>query len=96
MVQGAVKKTKSVLASKAAKKVEPHRGRRIAPKSATVIEHKKMQKKLTAASIVATESLMAARAGATGKLTIMKSVAEKAQEKAKKAKDEKEAKKNRK
>ncbi|KAH6595025.1 hypothetical protein BASA61_003900 [Batrachochytrium salamandrivorans] len=70
MVQGQ-KKTKSVLASKAASKTkEAHRGMRIAPKATGIIKQKSIQKKLASTNIKNTESLMASRAGATGKLTI--------------------------
>ncbi|EGF81295.1 hypothetical protein BATDEDRAFT_87545 [Batrachochytrium dendrobatidis JAM81] len=83
MVQGQ-KKPKSVLASKSTKKSnEHHRGKRVAPKSAGIIKQKSIQKKLASANIKNTESLMAVRAGATGKLTILKDVAEKGQEKIK-------------
>ncbi|KAJ1327208.1 hypothetical protein BSLG_010550 [Batrachochytrium salamandrivorans] len=110
MVQGQ-KKTKSVLASKAASKTkEAHRGMRIAPKATGIIKQKSIQKghaiiiwvikaeytytqtimlhgpkqkKLASTNIKNTESLMASRAGATGKLTILKGIADKATDKAK-------------
>ncbi|KAJ3015657.1 hypothetical protein HKX48_004446 [Thoreauomyces humboldtii] len=53
-------------------------GKYIAPKARNLVTHKNLQKKLSARSIVQTERLMAARAGATGKLTIMKTLGEKA------------------
>lgn len=86
MAQGTTKKqTTSVLARKAAQKrgTIAARGIRIAPKTSALISQKKMQKKLSSRNITHTESLMAARAGATGKLTIMKGVADKALETAK-------------
>ena len=58
------------------------RGIRIAPKDKGLAKKKAMQKKLTSRNMVHTETLMAARAGATGKLTIMKKAADKALEKA--------------
>ncbi|KAI9093034.1 hypothetical protein DFS34DRAFT_631369 [Phlyctochytrium arcticum] len=68
-------KPKASLAALGPKKRE---GKFIAPKAKSLITQKNLQKKLSARSIVQTESLMAARAGATGKLTIMKSLANKA------------------
>ncbi|TPX71538.1 hypothetical protein SpCBS45565_g01001 [Spizellomyces sp. 'palustris'] len=96
MAQGGLKKSGASKPSFATKKSQtpslgPKRreGKYIAPKSKTLITQKNLQKKLAAKAIVQTEQLMAARAGATGKLTIMKSVAQKAkaeQDKAKKGK----------
>ncbi|KAJ3149517.1 hypothetical protein HDU86_006922 [Geranomyces michiganensis] len=45
-------------------------GKYIAPKVKQLITQKNLQKKLSARSIVQTERLMAARAGATGKLNM--------------------------
>ncbi|KAJ3155199.1 hypothetical protein HDU89_007390 [Geranomyces variabilis] len=45
-------------------------GKFIAPKAKALITQKNLQKKLSARSIVQTERLMAARAGATGKLNM--------------------------
>ncbi|KAJ3289535.1 hypothetical protein HDU76_007518, partial [Blyttiomyces sp. JEL0837] len=50
----------------------------IAPKKANLAKQVKLQKKLSAQTIQDTERQMAAKAGATGKLTIMKGVADKA------------------
>ncbi|KAI9014785.1 hypothetical protein BC832DRAFT_526618, partial [Gaertneriomyces semiglobifer] len=56
-------------------------GKHIAPKSKALISEKAIQKRLSAQSIVQTEMLMAARAGATGKLTIMSKVAKEGKDK---------------
>eukprot|EP00842_Homolaphlyctis_polyrhiza_P000952 jgi/Hompol1/1858/HPOL_005755-RA len=87
MVQGAKKQSSSILAAKVSKKTEsqskPHRGKNIAPKDTALIRKKKLQQKLRANSITNLESTMAAKAGSTGKLTIMRSVADSAKEAAK-------------
>ncbi|KAI9353865.1 hypothetical protein BDR26DRAFT_849370, partial [Obelidium mucronatum] len=49
----------------------------IAPKKAALIKNRALRKKLTAGATTDTERQMAAKAGSTGKLTIMKSVADK-------------------
>ncbi|KAJ3044477.1 hypothetical protein HDV00_001904 [Rhizophlyctis rosea] len=91
MAQGLVKKAGAAAAKKAQeqKALGPKRreGKYIAPKSRKLITQKNLQKKLSSGSIAATEKIMAARAGATGKLTIMKGLADKAraEEKAKEA-----------
>ncbi|KAJ3051426.1 hypothetical protein HK097_007546 [Rhizophlyctis rosea] len=92
MAQGAIKNAgASALKKQQEKKsLGPKRreGKHIAPKKRALVTQKNLQKKLSAKSISQTEKLMAARAGATGKLTIMKGIADKAnaeqKEKAKK------------
>ncbi|KAI8905048.1 hypothetical protein EDD86DRAFT_212130 [Gorgonomyces haynaldii] len=79
MVQGQIKK-QSPLVQK--KKSKAARGIKIAPKNQKEATKRSLQKKLSSKTIVHTETLMAARAGATGKLTIMKNTADKALEKA--------------
>ena len=71
------------------------RGQRAAPKSALGQKHKEMQRKLGARNIQNTEIQMSLKAASTGKLTIMKSVADAAlrDKKAKEDKKEKEKKK---
>lgn len=83
--QGQKQRKQSVLV----KKKVAHRGIRIAPKDSHLVLQKKMQKKLASRNIANTESLMAARAEATGKLTIMKKVGEAALEKLRKEKEKK-------
>ncbi|KAG0228877.1 hypothetical protein BGW42_001887 [Actinomortierella wolfii] len=51
-------------------------GRSVAPKKSSLVKQRATQKKLTAQINKNIETVMAARAGATGKLTIMKKVAE--------------------
>jgi Protein of unknown function (DUF2462) len=79
MAQGQHKaKSSSLLARQAQKKkgTVAARGIRIAPKDAGLIAQKRMQKRLSSRNIAHTESVMAAKAGATGKLTIMKKIAD--------------------
>jgi hypothetical protein len=71
------------------KKKTAHRGIRIAPKNTGLIAQKKIQRKLASRNISHTESIMAGRAGATGKLTIMKKVGEGALEKLREKKEKK-------
>ncbi|KAJ3297205.1 hypothetical protein HK104_000722 [Borealophlyctis nickersoniae] len=88
MAQGNIKKSSSGAAKKseASKKQrdlklsgpKKRAGKYVAPKKQALISQKSLSKKLAARSITQTEKLMAARAGATGKLTIMKPVAEQA------------------
>ncbi|TPX58624.1 hypothetical protein PhCBS80983_g03003 [Powellomyces hirtus] len=89
MAQGKFKKattassSSSAIMKKQAKKQgaggpKAREGKYIAPKVRSLVNQKTLQKKLSARSIVQTERLMAARAGATGKLTIMKTLGEKA------------------
>ncbi|KAI8825893.1 uncharacterized protein EV422DRAFT_514598 [Fimicolochytrium jonesii] len=97
MAQGKFKKASagpsSVLAKKHQKKEltgpKKREGKAIAPKHRALISQKTLQKKLSAKSIVQTERLMAARAGATGKLTIMKKLGEQAKAELDKAKAKK-------
>ncbi|KAJ3001167.1 UNVERIFIED_CONTAM: hypothetical protein HDU68_007010 [Siphonaria sp. JEL0065] len=81
MAQGLIKK-----ASVASKSVQQQKkdlgktkrgGVAIAPKKAALIRNRSFRKKLTAGATTDTERQMAAKAGSTGKLTIMKSVGEK-------------------
>ncbi|KAJ3169067.1 hypothetical protein HK101_011508 [Irineochytrium annulatum] len=78
MAQGAVKKNKGAAAkNKKDKPTGPKRGgTTIAPKKANLTKQLALKKKLTAGTINETERQMAARAGTTGKLTIMKKTAE--------------------
>jgi Protein of unknown function (DUF2462) len=91
MAQGQHKAKTATQQLKIAKKLGANRvqrGQRKAPKSNLGIKEKKMQKKLGARNIQNTEIQMSLKAASTGKLTIMKSVAEKAL-KEKKEKDSK-------
>jgi hypothetical protein len=68
-------------ASQLLKKVNKNkisRGIRAAPKSQMLLKEREMQRKLAARNIQNTESQMAMKAGQTGKLTIMKPIADKA------------------
>ncbi|KAJ2698114.1 hypothetical protein FB645_005733 [Coemansia sp. IMI 203386] len=70
---GAVKK------SKAAASNAPHRKGRVVKtaKNAKLVKHDKLQKKLVAGMTASLEQAMAVKAGAVGKLTIMKDAQEK-------------------
>lgn len=74
MVQGTFK-TKSILASKAAKQ-EARRGKRIAPKATVLAKQKNLHKRLQASNIQQIEAQLALKAGSQGKLTIMKPLAD--------------------
>jgi hypothetical protein len=60
------------------------RGKKATPKSHLLLKEREMQRKLSAKNIQNTEAQMAAKAGQTGKLTIMKSIADKAIKESKK------------
>ncbi|KAJ3217799.1 hypothetical protein HDU67_007216 [Dinochytrium kinnereticum] len=86
MVQGQLKPKAGGAGVKKKASPGPKRGgTKIAPKKAQLVRQLQMKKKLTASTIVATERQMAAKAGATGKLTIMRDVADKAIKETKKA-----------
>jgi hypothetical protein len=69
---------KAQIAKKSANQAS--RGIRINPKKAVLIKEKAIQKKLSARNIQNTERQMAVKAGQTGKLTIMKRVADEAKD----------------
>ncbi|KAJ3116609.1 hypothetical protein HK100_001013 [Physocladia obscura] len=82
MAQGLIKKkeatpTKTVSQTKKAAGKTKRGGTSIAPKKSALVKNLSLRKKLTAGAIVDTERQMAAKAGSTGKLTIMKATAEK-------------------
>ena len=92
MAQGQHKAKSASQQQKIAKKLgvnRVQRGQRKAPKSNLAIKEKKMQKKLGARNIQNTEIQMSMKAASTGKLTIMKSIADKALLQDKKDKDAK-------
>lgn len=89
MVQGAVKKSK--VGASLLKSVQK-RGKIAAPKKKALVKQQNLQKKLQGKSIQSIEQIMAAKAGAVGKLTIMKKVGEEGQ----KVLDEQSSKKKRK
>ncbi|KAI9202520.1 uncharacterized protein BJ171DRAFT_513333 [Polychytrium aggregatum] len=74
MAQGVVKQK----AATAKKSPVKRRGVAIAPKKAQIAKQRALTKKLTGVQIQKTEKLLAAKAGAVGKLTIMKPVAQEA------------------
>jgi hypothetical protein len=79
MPQKQLKKSTSQLAKKVNKKSNRiQRGMKATPKSHLVLKEREMQRKLAAKNIQNTEAQMALKAGQTGKLTIMKPIADKA------------------
>ncbi len=79
MPQKPLKKPTSQLAQKVNKKTNRiQRGIKAAPKSQALLKEREMQRKLAAKNIQNTEAQMALKAGQTGKLTIMKPIADKA------------------
>ncbi|KAI8849070.1 hypothetical protein BC829DRAFT_392794 [Chytridium lagenaria] len=89
MVQGQIKSKPGVGAKKKTSPGPKRGGTKIAPKKATLQKQLTMKKKLAATAIVQTERQIAAKAGSTGKLTIMRNVADKAIKEAKKEADAK-------
>lgn len=96
MVQGQIKQKSSgsILAKQAGKQNKRiSRGMRVAPKSQGAQKEKAMQKKLSARNIQNTEIQMSVKAASTGKLTIMKGIADKAMRDKKEAEIKKDSKK---
>lgn len=92
MAQGQHKAKSTSQIMKAVKKQggsKIQRGVRKAPKSQNLQKEKAMQKKLSARNIQNTEAQMALKAGSTGKLTIMKPIADLAKKEAEKKKEKK-------
>ncbi|KAJ3261330.1 hypothetical protein HK103_005938 [Boothiomyces macroporosus] len=78
MAQGQHKPKSSAKQNKVVKNNRVSRGIRKAPKSQALQKEIAMQKKLSARNIQNTEKQMSVKAASTGKLTIMKSIADKA------------------
>ncbi|KAI8615948.1 hypothetical protein BC830DRAFT_1168178 [Chytriomyces sp. MP71] len=80
MAQGLIKKSgpakKSVQQDKKSLGKTKRGGVAIAPKKAALVRQTALRKKLTAGATTETERQMAAKAGSTGKLTIMKPIAD--------------------
>ncbi|KAJ8651731.1 hypothetical protein O0I10_012698 [Lichtheimia ornata] len=77
MVQGSLKKNAGGQKKGPRKVQQPKKGARtIAPKQATLVKQRKLQKQLTAKINNNIERQMAVKANAVGKLTVMKKLAE--------------------
>ncbi|KAI8844088.1 hypothetical protein HDU81_007022 [Chytriomyces hyalinus] len=80
MAQGLIKKAstaaKSVHQQKKALGKTKRGGTAIAPKNLALVRQKALTKKLSAGTMTDTERQMAAKAGSTGKLTIMRPIAD--------------------